>query len=420
MEAVSRHGSTVNIGGYAVRWGVDAYRAAGEVGLATEVIVAGPVPVRWWRVAAAVFFAGIGIGGMFFAMQTHRVRCGDGDGCTWTTSYPLAADRVATYRRSQLVEARAGVRRGDKGSTLSHDVSLRFVNGADHRVLSYSDAEDAEAARIALASFFEAPPGAPARVVEVRDSPSVKGFAFALVFLLGGLAFLWGELRDAGRYIFRVDHREGALVITRRMFGFPLRRRVLRIDQVQGLDTDSGVVPDWFRHRNMPVEYGARFELVLRSGERIPLSRRRQRGEFHHDAALAVDAALARESDRAGHAGSPQVFAGPSLLRRISGVVGKGKPLRSVLFLFLGVGTLSVVGNLALRAVVARTQGKIEFHAIQRCRFQGGELLPGGAMQMTLDPGTYTYEVWDPTAPNQWRVETFQSEVGRTTSVECR
>lgn len=282
---------------------MDAYRSA-EVGPVAKVIVAGRVPVRWQSLLVVTGMAVAGALFLFFAFETQGLRCvaptGGEAWCTVSTYHPFLRERSQDYPRARLLEVRSIAREGKKGTTLSHDVLLRFANGAELDVLSYSDAEDAETAQVKIAAFLEAtatPMASPNIVptVELRDHVSWLGVVFGGALWIAFAVFAWQLLRGLGRYVFVVDHREGALVATRRIFGLPIKRIVHRIDEVQGIDVDSGPVSDWTRARREP-EDGARFEVVLRDGRRVPLSSAYQRGDFHYEAASAVEATLRKES----------------------------------------------------------------------------------------------------------------------------
>jgi hypothetical protein len=89
-----------------------------------------------------------------------------------------------------------------------------------------------------------------------------------------------------------------------------------------------------------------------------------------------------------------------------------------LLFLF-GTFLVAGVGNLILRAYADRHQGWLEIHAESRCRFDGGELLPGGVMTLSLDPGSYTVEVYNSRVPGNWQLQRFDVRLGQTTRVRC-
>lgn len=223
-----------------------------------------------------------------------------------------------------------------------------------------------------------------------------------------------GPRRD--RYAFHVDHREGAFVVTRSVYGFPLARRVYRIDEVEGLEVAWGALREILPSPRGHQERGARFELLLRDGSRVPLSKRYQRGRFHDDAATAVEAALARDPAPRAHptrAPRPVAIAILDGMEAASGLLSRpSAPFVLVVLIGLGVFAVQVV-------VERRSMGPVVFEGLQRCRYGGHEYLPGHTATFTLEPGAYSYEVWDPTAPNQWRIHTFRAEIGKTTRIKC-
>ena len=72
-----------------------------------------------------------------------------------------------------------------------------------------------------------------------------------------------------------------------------------------------------------------------------------------------------------------------------------------------------------LMLVSARTQGTLELECRGRCRFQGGECLPGGSVSMALDPGSYSVEVWTPQTEPPWTGRPVTIRVGEVTRFDC-
>ena len=85
--------------------------------------------------------------------------------------------------------------------------------------------------------------------------------------------------------------------------------------------------------------------------------------------------------------------------------------LLPVVALGLGVGLEALTGVMGSR---------VHFRSEQRCKFQGGELLPGGEMSMVLSPGEYIVEVFDPSVEGGWRTETFEVREGQSLTYVCR
>jgi hypothetical protein len=91
-------------------------------------------------------------------------------------------------------------------------------------------------------------------------------------------------------------------------------------------------------------------------------------------------------------------------------------PLLAFLGIFLASLTFAAIeGHYA-----NETQGILEVQAEWRCKFGGDEILPGGYYRTSIDPGSYDFEVFNPTAPGQWEKQHFVIRIGETTTVHCR
>ena len=87
--------------------------------------------------------------------------------------------------------------------------------------------------------------------------------------------------------------------------------------------------------------------------------------------------------------------------------------------LFIGAVAVAMVVQLGFRIRACTSQGTLALDCRTRCRFQGGECLPGGAIEVPLDPGDYTVEVWTASGPERWRPRPFSIAVGEVTRVVC-
>jgi hypothetical protein len=113
--------------------------------------------------------------------------------------------------------------------------------------------------------------------------------------------------------------------------------------------------------------------------------------------------------------------------RLVETVAAPGAPRRSIRALlahrevrfFLAVLALAAVVQIAMMVVAATTQGTLELECRTRCRFQGGECLPGGGLSTTLDPGEHTIEVWAASGDAHWQPRTFSIAVGEVTRFVC-
>jgi hypothetical protein len=89
--------------------------------------------------------------------------------------------------------------------------------------------------------------------------------------------------------------------------------------------------------------------------------------------------------------------------------------------LIAGGVLLAVAGVLLAQLLVAnKAHGTLELVCKQRCRFDGMECLPGGAMTMRLDAGTYSIDVWASSGSALWIPSTFSIAVGETTHFVCQ
>lgn len=209
------------------------------------------------------------------------------EACVATSTHPLQQDRVRTFSPEEIADVRVVERFQDRHYT--YDVHLRLGDGAERCVLIFASADEARDAKGRLSTWLN--PTGPERpsTVEVSDRPDPHLRFWSSVALLLGL---WLMLRDAGRDVFVVDYCEGGLVVARRIFGVPVMRRVLHLDNVEKVIVDRGARSAWFS-RGWRQE-GARFEIILRDGRRLPLSKRYHRDSDHQATADAVNGELSR------------------------------------------------------------------------------------------------------------------------------
>lgn len=84
-------------------------------------------------------------------------------------------------------------------------------------------------------------------------------------------------------------------------------------------------------------------------------------------------------------------------------------------------GGAAIIGIFVVFYVVAtHGQGTLLLECQTRCRFQGGECLPGGEQRMSLDPGTYTIEIWTAAGSALWVPRQFDIAEGETTTYVCK
>lgn len=288
---------------------MDACPAAAKVHGPRQVVVAGRVPVRRVWIAGGLVCFALSLLVVAWSFDGHTLRClpnahgpaasdeAAGDfSCISSTTRPLfpftlERDKVV-FSLASLADVDVVAKRARHGTLIGFDVRVRFVSGADHHVLSYVDEHDARSAKEEIVSFLLHLNTKPA--LEISDRPPRISTLGAVYFFIACLALFWHLLRDAGRLAFHIDRREGALVFTRHLLGVPVTRRTFRIDEIEKIDVESGVIWDW-PHIGKRKDYvGERFSVLLRNGTRVPLSKRYQRGGFHQAAAEAVGAALRR------------------------------------------------------------------------------------------------------------------------------
>jgi hypothetical protein len=116
-----------------------------------------------------------------------------------------------------------------------------------------------------------------------------------------------------------------------------------------------------------------------------------------------------------------------TIVQHSRGVSGPTEPLKTrlgkhwgTLRWFLALVSVAVVGQQALMWHADRTQGWLIFEAESRCTFDGGELLPGASMRLSLHPGRYCARVFNPSIDGHWETQCFDVAIGQTTTVRCR
>ncbi len=87
--------------------------------------------------------------------------------------------------------------------------------------------------------------------------------------------------------------------------------------------------------------------------------------------------------------------------------------------LVVGALVVSAAGNFMLERSQAGSTGLLQLECRHRCEFSNGTCLPGGAMDMRLNPGEYEVKVWNPDAPNSWELHKIRVEVGQETRFVC-
>jgi hypothetical protein len=153
---------------------------------------------------------------------------------------------------------------------------------------------------------------------------------------------------------------------------------------------------------------------------------------FRAPGAKRVEAAPASESDPdpdselavshgpASHGPASRAAASPGATGLRGWWSSRWKSSRQTI-IFVGViAVVAIGGQVALELYAHMAQGFLEVRCSHRCRFDGAECLPGGSYRMSLDPGRYMLEVFDPSQASGWRPVPFQIEQGAAVSIECR
>jgi hypothetical protein len=97
--------------------------------------------------------------------------------------------------------------------------------------------------------------------------------------------------------------------------------------------------------------------------------------------------------------------------------------MKRPLLLWLGLVAVaivvSVIGNLVMSAQMAASTGVLQLECHHRCEFSGATCLPGGSMEMSLNPGEYAVKVWNPAVAGSWEPRSVRVEIGAQTRFVC-
>jgi hypothetical protein len=329
--------------------------------------------------------------------------------CVRTEVVPFLGTREWRFLGSEITEVRAAYRPGSKRGSPGHwEVLLIDPRGGETRVATRSDEGDAVALRDRLDRFLR-----DSSVLGVHLSTQPEWWSPALIVGVGlaALALLASAFAAAGRIRIEVDVAQDALRVTRTLFGIPLGGAEHRLGDFRGVRVEAGEIRDRFRPARSRPAQGWRVALVRPGGNGVAIDDTyRGRRRVHDRCAAELRAAL-------GFAGVDE----PSFEEVVSPQsAGFRRVFRLVLLLFGGALLVSLVGNAILSWHANRTQGWLELRATARCKFQGFELLPGGLTRMSLDPGRYEVEIYDPALPGRWERRSFEIRIGEETVVTCR
>lgn len=313
-----------------------------------------------------------------------------------TQSQRLACDRGSGVCRHSQSSAWFGA--SERAFPIEHVREVRFVDGLGKNrgdaesVIVFASGHElrlARGAREAARTSFEeldrffGTSGGPSLHHEASGSPIFLVLGAALALALAGFA---GHLVTL-IWPFRVALWRDRLEVRRPPFGATRSLELARPKGVKILDQPAGT---------------RRVVLRTSAGE-VPLTVKAYAGRAAHERAARHMAGLL-ELDF--HAPEPERPASPRTPRR-------------TLLLFAGVIVAGALVSALIGAGSSRTQGTLELECRTRCRFQGMECLPGGSVQMSLEPGAHTIEVWTATGSERWTPKQATIRIGETTRFVC-
>lgn len=373
----------------------------------------GPFPARWGRVgfAAALVFVGATLRfstGTELVVECRR-RPGQDPTCVRTQVAPFIGRSDWSFRDSDVGEVRAVYRPGSRRGSAGHwDVVVLDLRGAETQLATRSSETEATAIRDQIDRFARDPS---ATSVRVETPAQWWSSASMIVAGLGAFALLVGAFAGAGRIRIDIDRAQDVLSVTRTLFGFRRGSVEHRLGDFRGVRVEEGDIADRLRASNRPAARGWRVALVRPGGNGVAIDDAyRGRRRVHDRCAAELRVAL-------GFPGVPESVpeqvVSPQTVRPRQG-------LRKVLLLLGGAFVLATGGTALMTWHANRTQGWLELRAAARCKFQGAEILPGGWTRMSLDPGRYEVEIYDPALPGKWERRSFEIRVGEETFVTCR
>jgi hypothetical protein len=96
-----------------------------------------------------------------------------------------------------------------------------------------------------------------------------------------------------------------------------------------------------------------------------------------------------------------------------------GKRTHRLLLVFFAATALAAIANVALNAAQSDSTGVLRLECRHRCEFDGMTCLPGGVMELRLDPGEYPVKVWNAARADPWEQRSFAIEAGERTQFVC-
>lgn len=375
------------------------YRSA-EAGSPSSAVW-GPIAPRFLRIGFGALCLVIALPLFIGAGSDRTLRCERRSGdatCTLAQSTPLLGGSAASFPASAIAEVRVGERTTKGGN--EYDLKFLDARGAEHFLGTFDERSEADVERAKIERFLSSSD----RELVVETAPEPAGLLMVAAFVAVGIACIVNALWATGRFRFVLDRAKNELSIRRSILGIPLGRMDVHASDVDEVIVEYGTMPDWAKTKYQASETGGRLELGTAKG-RILLSHRFLRGSDVHERGARDLRALLDLPARRAPAPAPL----PPKAR------SKLIPIVMALTVIIA---LSFVANFVLDEVAMTTQGRLELTSDHRCRFQGMELLPGGAMSTTLDPGRYQIEIWQPN--DEWQPQEFVIVQGQTTTFVCR
>ena len=87
--------------------------------------------------------------------------------------------------------------------------------------------------------------------------------------------------------------------------------------------------------------------------------------------------------------------------------------------LVVGALVVSTAANFILERSQADSTGLLQLECRHRCEFSKGTCMPGGAMELRLQPGEYEVKVWNPSVTGSWEPHKVRVELGKDTRFVC-
>ncbi len=414
-------------------------------------VTVGPFKVRWARIGlcALSWFLLMPIG--FLVAQSTRFECGRNPGeaphCEYTFRGPLTQTHKRVLDTVVTVEVYQHSS-GKSGSRPYYVVCVLDQRGRDTEIDNYSDPYEAYADRDWWRAYFSDPNANP--IVREKQG-SAGGALLVALFIALGLGIALNELRTGGRLIFDFDFEHQRLTARRTRFAVTVGTpKQFLLHDVSDFGLEYTELQDWLKNRYSPAELGARIVLLDRQGCKSWITRNylRDSGVFADGLAelraalklgekeetpsnLDSEATGVRAADSQGEpleraatetqATCEAVSASSesSLAHRNWWSMFKWPALPSGSWLLIGTFVLAIIGNVLLNAYANATQGWLVMEPRNRCRFSGAELAPGALTSMSLEPGTYSIEVFNPGAAGGWEKQQFEIALGKTTYVHC-